>query len=65
MSLQELEARITQLPPAELEEFSKWFEEFLADEWDRKIEADIEAGRLDAAGQQADEDFVAGRCTPL
>ncbi|MBC8114226.1 MAG: hypothetical protein H7062_07605 [Candidatus Saccharimonas sp.] len=65
MSLQELEAKITQLPPAELEEFSKWFEEFLADEWDRKIEADIEAGRLDSAGQQADEDFVAGRCTPL
>jgi hypothetical protein len=65
MSLQELEAKITQLPPAELEEFSKWFEEFLADAWDQKIEADIEAGRLDAAGQQADEDFVAGRCAPL
>ncbi|MEK6259210.1 MAG: hypothetical protein AABP62_11395 [Planctomycetota bacterium] len=65
MSLQELETKITQLPPAELEEFSKWFEEFLADAWDRQIETDIEAGRLDAAGQQADEDFVAGRCTPL
>ena len=65
MNLQELEASVEQLPPRELEAFSKWFEEFLAEAWDRRIEADIAAGRLDAAGQQADEDFVAGRCTPL
>ena len=65
MNLQELEASVEQLPPRELEAFSKWFEEFLAEAWDRRIEADIAAGRLDAVGQQADEDFVAGRCTPL
>ena len=65
MNLQELEASVEQLLPRELEAFSKWFEEFLAEAWDRRIEADIAAGRLDAAGQQADEDFVAGRCTPL
>lgn len=40
-------------------------EEFLADQWDRQIEADILAGRLNAAGDQADKDFEAGRCTPL
>ena len=65
MNLQELEASVEQLPPRELEAFSKWFDEFLAEAWDRRIEADIAAGRLDAAGQLADEDFVAGRCTPL
>ena len=42
-----------------------WFEEFLAEQWDRQIEADILAGRLDAAGRGAEEDFEAGRCTPL
>ena len=65
MSVEELQAAVAQLPAKELDRFSQWFEEFLADQWDRRIEADILAGRLDAAGRRADEDFQAGRCTPL
>ena len=65
MSLQELESAVTRLSTAELTSFSQWFQEFLADSWDRQIEVDIQAGRLDAAGHKADEDFEAGRCTPL
>ncbi len=65
MSVEELQAAVAQLPAEELDRFSQWFEEFLADQWDRQIEADILAGRLDAAGRRADEDFEAGRCTPL
>jgi len=64
MSLQELESAVTRLPAAELATFAQWFEEYLADAWDRRIEADILAGRLDAAGRRADTDFEAGRCTP-
>ncbi len=40
-------------------------EEYLADAWDRRIEADIRAGRLDEAGRRAEADFEAGRCKPL
>ncbi len=65
MSLSELEAAVSGLPEADLAAFTKWFEEFLADAWDRRIEADVRAGRLDEAGRQADADFEAGRCTPL
>ncbi|HMC67009.1 MAG TPA: hypothetical protein VKI65_18875 [Gemmataceae bacterium] len=65
MSRQELEAAVTSLPAEELAEFARWFEEFLADAWDRRIEADIRAGRLDKAGRRADADFEAGRCKPL
>jgi hypothetical protein len=65
MSVKELQSVITSLAPGELDQFSRWFEEFLADQWDRRIEADILAGRLDAAGRRADEEFEAGRCTPL
>ena len=61
MSVEELQSAIAQLPAEELNRFSRWFEEFLAEQWDRRIEADI----LDAAGRRADEDFEAGRCTPL
>lgn len=65
MSVDELQAAISELPAEELARLSDWFEEFLADQWDRRIEADILAGKLDAAGRRADEDFEAGRCTPL
>jgi hypothetical protein len=65
MSLQELEAAVASLPAEELTAFARWFEEYMADEWDRRIEADAAAGRLDEAGRKADADFEAGRCTPL
>jgi len=65
MSVEELETVVSSLSPEELARFSEWFGEFLADQWDRQIEADILAGRLDAAAKRADEDFEAGRCTPL
>ncbi|HEX4966474.1 MAG TPA: hypothetical protein VF173_37040 [Thermoanaerobaculia bacterium] len=65
MSVEELQSAVAQLPAEELDRFSRWLEEFLSEQWDRRIEADILAGRLDAAGRQADEDFEAGRCTPL
>ena len=65
MSTQDLQAAVSSLSPDELARFSAWFEEFLADQWDRQIEADILAGRFDAVGKRVDADFQAGRCTPL
>jgi hypothetical protein len=65
VSLHELEAAVTQLPIEELTAFARWFEEYLADAWDRRIEADIQTGRLDEAGRRADGDFEEGRCKPL
>jgi hypothetical protein len=65
MCIEELQTAVAQLPAEELDRFSQWFEEFLAEQWDRQFEADILAGRLDAAGRRADEDVEGGRCTPL
>lgn len=65
MSVQELEAAVTELSPDELARFAKWFEEYQADEWDRRFEADVSAGKLDVLGRQADEDFEAGQATAL
>ena len=36
-----------------------------ADAWDKQIEEDIKAGRLDKLGDQALEDLRAGRCKDL
>ncbi len=65
MSVAELEKAVSQLPPQDLTRFSNWFEEYLADQWDKKFEADVASGKLDPLARKADEDFEAGRCTPL
>jgi len=65
MSIREIESAVERLPSDQLVAFTKWFEEFVADAWDRKFEADVAAGKLDHLAKQADEDFEAGRCTPL
>jgi hypothetical protein len=65
MSIEELESVVSGLPAAELARFSNWFEEFMADQWDRQIEQDALSGRLDAALKRADDHYEAGRCTPL
>ena len=65
MSIDELETAVSQLGESDLAAFARWFEEYLADVWDRRIEADIAAGRLEEAGRRADADFDTGRCKPL
>ena len=65
MSVQELEIAVSRLSSEELARFTRWFEVYVADQWDRQIEADILSGRFDAAGRNALEDFKAGRCKPL
>jgi hypothetical protein len=65
MTVDQIEDAVTRLPPNALEQFAQWFEEYLSDQWDKQIEADSLAGRFDAAAKRADDDFQAGRCTPL
>lgn len=45
--LEDLEQRIRKLPPEELAKFRVWFVEFDHLMWDRQIEADARAGKLD------------------
>jgi hypothetical protein len=65
MSVQELESEIARLSKPDLASFTQWFEEFISDSWDKQIEADVAAGKLDRLAEQADGHFDAGRCTPL
>ena len=65
MSVDELQSAVVQLSVEEVERFSRWLDEYRADLWDQRIESDILAGYLDSAGERADEDFEAGRCTPM
>jgi hypothetical protein len=63
--VQELEQQITQLTDHELAGFRKWFAEFDAEVWDRQLEADVRAGKLDVLGRQALRQHAEGKTTKL
>jgi hypothetical protein len=65
MSISELETAVKQLTPQELARFREWFSEFDAHQWDRQIEADIAAGKLDRFADEAIDDLRQGRCKDL
>jgi hypothetical protein len=62
-SVNEIEEAVLRLTPADLDAFRTWFAEFDGAAWDRQIEDDVAAGRLDALADEALEDLRAGRCT--
>ena len=65
MSVAELEKAVSVLSPEELRVFRSWFAEFDMAQWDRQIEQDSQAGRLDDLIEQALKDHRAGRTREL
>jgi hypothetical protein len=51
--------------PAELAAFRKWFREFDAAAWDRQIEEDVQAGKLETLAERAIKAFASGRCEEM
>ncbi len=60
-NLLEIETAVAQLSPAQLADFRAWFAEFEAQWWDQQLEADVEAGRLDALADEALQELREGR----
>ena len=57
---------VKKLPESDKSEFLKRLAEVdFDDAWDRQIEADAKAGRLDGLWKEAMEDIKAGRTKPL
>ena len=65
MTLEEIEQAVAQLSKDQLAEFRAWYEKFDAEAWDRQIEADVAAGKLDALADAAIADYKAGRTKKL
>lgn len=65
MTITELEQAVTQLSEAELARFRAWFDEYYAQVWDKQIEADAKAGRLDRLIAEAKDEYDAGLSKPL
>lgn len=63
--LQQIEKSVEALSDEEMKAFAAWFEELRWQRWDRQIEEDSRAGKLDKLAEEALADFRAGRTTPL
>jgi len=56
-----LEQEIQQLNRAELAAFREWFVEYDSEEWDRQIEDDARAGKLESLASEALAAHEAGK----
>ena len=59
--IEELANKVQQLSRDELAAFRDWFRKYDSDEWDKEIEEDILAGRLETLADEAIADHKAGR----
>ena len=64
-TIEEIEAAISKLPPAELAEFRNWFAEFDAANWDKQIEADAASGKLEALASEALSEYHNGKARQI
>ena len=63
--VQQIEAQIAKLSPAEFGEIVRWIAERDAELWDKQIAEDAAAGRLDALWGEAKKEIATGEARPL
>jgi hypothetical protein len=64
-TISEIEAAIKRLPPDEARKLSDWLVDYLDDDWDRQMTADLEGGKLDRLIESAEADIAADRVRDL
>lgn len=62
MSITEIEAAISKLPPTEVDKLRSWLEDYHAQLWARQTDEEFEAGRFDTVIEEA---FASGEPSPL
>lgn len=65
ISVDAIEQAVQRLPASELAEFRRWFSQFDEAAWDAQIEADAQAGKLDALAAEALADYRNGKAIEL
>jgi len=63
--VEQLEKEVQSLTPEELASFRNWFAEFDWQAWDRQLEADVAAGKLDRFAAEALAEHQRGETTEL
>ncbi len=59
--VEKLECQFKDLSPEELAAFRKWFLAYDWEVWERQLEQDVTAGKLDALAEQVLRDHAAGK----
>jgi hypothetical protein len=60
-TVHEIENAIQKLGPKEIHQVADWLQEFREELWDKQIDADAKAGRLDKMITKAKADYRAGK----
>lgn len=61
----EIESALQSLPLSDARKVAGWLQDYLDEKWDREIDDDIAAGRLDVLAERAVKEYRAGRAKPL
>jgi hypothetical protein len=64
-TVQEIETAIKKLKPREICEVADWLDELREELWDKQIEADAKAGKLDKLIARAKAGHRAGKTAPF
>jgi hypothetical protein len=63
--IEDIERQVQALSAEELAQFRTWFLEFDWAAWDRQLERDVRAGKLDAVADRALREHGSGHTKPL
>jgi len=63
--VEKIEQDVRALSPEELAQFRAWFLDYDWAAWDRQLERDVQAGKLDQLADRALRDHAAGKTKPL
>ncbi len=64
-TVEEIESAVSQLAPPDYAKFRQWLSDYHNRMWDKEMDQDAQAGRLDALAKEALDDLKSGRCTDL
>jgi hypothetical protein len=64
-NVEQIKSAIIKLSPEEYRQLRQWYEEYEARKWDRQIENDMKAGKLDKLADKAIQNFRAGKFREL
>lgn len=64
-TLEAVENEVERFSLKELAEFRLWFEKFDSDAWDRQIETNAAAGKLDSLAKEAIAEYESGKAREI
>jgi hypothetical protein len=65
MTIEEIKEQVLSLSAEEQAELRDWLDDLDWESWDKQLERDVRAGKLDALAEEALREDAEGKTTPL